>query len=285
MEINPEYLAWLEQHGDSLLKNDPRFPRMQPNPEYQRWLAEQERARQEQENEQVTGDLPPVQTGPPVTRTRPNLEQDLAQEEPANLNRPQKDIIIDLAYTATGYYGDLNYSDQGLIGSDFINFYPGLTASLRRDAPRLVLPSFHIGYGRFVAQNPNLTPVSVQVNEIDTLIMPNTYSETDLIHGDFILMFNPVMGNSVIKPYFGLGVGGMAFYPKAKDGILLFRKFSTRAPQERTYGTLAVTVPITAGLHYNINRSLSVHFGYLYRFTSTDYLDNIGMLGGHEGND
>lgn len=283
METNPEYLAWLERYGDSLSQDD-RYPRMQPNPEYLKWLAQQEE--QEREIEQLAGtsELPPVQYMPP-TISEEEQQARLEAEAAANPNRPNKDIILGLAYTATAYYGDLNYSEDGLLGSEFVNFYPGLTLTLRRDAPRLVLPSFNIGYGRFVAQNPDLEPVIYRFNEQDTLIMPNTYAETDLIHGEVILLINPIRRRARVKPYLGIGIGATAFYPKAKDGILLFRKFSTRAPEERTYGTLAVTVPLSAGVYFNINQSLSVHVGYLYRFTSSDYLDNIGLLGQHPGND
>lgn len=282
METNPEYLAWLARYGDTLTRKDPRFPRMQPNPEYQAWLEQQE---QDRLAETIVAEvLPPVQTMPPMVPKR-NTPEAIEAEALANPNRPNKDILLGLAYTATAYYGDLNYAEGGLLQSDFINFYPGMTLTLRRDAPRLILPSFNLGYGRFVAQNPDLRPVLYQFNEVDTLIMPNTYAETDLIHGEFILMVNPIRRVARVKPYLGIGVGGTAFYPKAKDGILLFRKFSTRAPEERTYGTLAVTVPMAAGVYLNINRSLSAHFGYLYRFTSSDYLDNIGLLGQHPGND
>lgn len=286
MSTNPEYLEWFALHSDSIDARDSRFPRMQPNPEYLKWLAQREQDSLNRVSlaSRATTPTPaprPVVVNPeaPVSSEASNTNTEVQP------NRPQKDIILGIAYTATGYYGDLNYSEQGILQSSFVNFQPGLTATLRRDASRLILPSFHLGYGRFVAQNPDLQPVAYTINERDTLIMPNTYAETDIIHGEFILMINPIQGPSAFKPYLGVGLGGLAFYPKAQDGILLFRKFSTRAPEERSYGTLALTVPVTAGMYFNLNRKLSLHLGYVYRLTTTDYLDNIGLLGRQEGND
>ncbi|MEL7530599.1 MAG: hypothetical protein AAFN10_04790 [Bacteroidota bacterium] len=284
MSTNPEYLEWFAIYGDSIDARDPRFPRMQPNPEYLKWLAQRE---QDSLNRTTLASraTTPAQTSRPIAanpESQADSDGSAPNEQP---NRPQKDIILGIAYTATGYYGDLNFSEQGIFQSSFVNFQPGLTATLRRDAARLILPSFHLGYGRFVAQNPDLQPVPYTINERDTLIMPNTYAETDIIHGEFILMINPIQGNAPFKPYLGVGLGGLAFYPKAQDGILLFRKFSTRAPEERSYGTLALTVPVTAGMYFNLNRKLSLHLGYVYRLTTTDYLDNIGLLGRQAGND
>lgn len=279
MSTNPEYLEWFALYGDSIDSRDPRFPRMQPNPEYLKWLAQRENDSIRQQTASIA-DATAASTRTPITNT---TESNIGEE--VQPNRPEKDIILGIAYTATGYYGDLNFSEQGIFQSSFVNFQPGLTATLRRDAPRLILPSFHLGYGRFVAQNPDLQPVPYTINERDTLIMPNTYAETDIIHGEFILMINPIQQPRTFKPYLGVGIGGLAFYPKAQDGILLFRKFSTRAPEERSYGTLALTVPVTAGMYFNLNRKLSLHLGYVYRLTTTDYLDNIGLLGRQEGND
>ena len=98
----------------------------------------------------------------------------------------------------------------------------------------------------------------------DTTILPNSYAETDLIQGDFILLVNPIRQEATIKPFFGFGVGAMAFYPKAKDGILLFRKRSTRAPQEASYGTLAVNFPLLVGVDYHLSRKLSLSLSYLF---------------------
>ncbi len=162
MSTNPEYLEWFAIHGDSIDARDPRFPRMQPNPEYLKWLAQREQDSLNRTSLASRATPPPAPTpiavNPEVPESNENSNSEVSnvEEQP---NRPQKDIILGIAYTATGYYGDLNYSEQGIFQSSFVNFQPGLTATLRRDASRLILPSFHLGYGRFVAQNPDLQPV------------------------------------------------------------------------------------------------------------------------------
>ena len=268
MPQNPEYKEWLSWYRDSL-KKDPHLPYMQPNPEYFKWLAERDSLKN---------------TDP---RKAPSLavDPDAPELTPYQINRPKRDIVLGLAFTGTGYYGDLNYSPNGLFDAEFFSFHPGFMMSLRRDAPKWILPSFSIGYGKFVAQNGDLPPTTLSINDVDTTIQANTFAETDLIHGDFQLTINLLRKASIVRPYLAFGIGGMAFFPRAQDGVLLFRKRSTRAPNEPLYGTLTLSFPFSTGVDITLHRTLSMQVGYTYRLSNTDYLDNIGLLGRQAGND
>ncbi|MEM6803915.1 MAG: hypothetical protein AAF696_21095, partial [Bacteroidota bacterium] len=88
-----------------------------------------------------------------------------------------------------------------------------------------------------------------------------------------------------IKPYFEGGIGGQSFFPRAQDGILLFRKRSTRAPDELEYGSFMLYFPLSVGLDYQISTSLNLQLAYTFKTLGSDYIDNIGNLGDKIGND
>lgn len=246
---------------DLQAQESPNNP-MGPNPEYLLWHKTQKEKRNVKKS---------------TPRERP--------QQPPIVSRPKRDILIGIAVTGNGYYGDLNVADGGIFNSDFLAFNPGIDLSLGRDAERWILPEFHVGYGKFVSQNSDIRPVLVEQADHDTLIRPNSYAETTFLYGDFNLRINLIKRWNLFRPYVSAGIGGLAFFPRAKDGVLLFRKRSTRAPGEPNYGTLSASFPVSAGVDLHLSRFLSVNMAYVYRFNSTDYLDNIGQLGTLDGND
>lgn len=197
------------------------------------------------------------------------------------------DLVLGLSITGNGYYGDLNYTPEGLMKSDYFSFYPGLNLQMSKAKNQRMLPMFNAGYGKFVAQNPELPAVSVLTGDPPTpqLITPNRYAETSFIYADFGYRIQLIRQFSRLSPYVGLGLGGLAYFPRSKEGELLSRSRSTRAPSEASYGTLSLSTPMTLGMDLNLSRKLSVNIAYVYRLNSTDYLDNIAELGRQAGND
>ncbi|MEM6264169.1 MAG: hypothetical protein AAGI38_16760 [Bacteroidota bacterium] len=198
---------------------------------------------------------------------------------------PQKDVILGMAITGTGFYGDLNYSSAGIAESDFFTFYPGFNLNLRADAAKRLLPKLNLGYAQFVSQNPDLPPAPVAIGGSDTLIQPNTFSETVIVYGDVGFHINLIRRYAMFKPFLGISIGGMTFSPRGEDGNPLIRRRSTRAPSERDYPAISYQLPLTAGLDVNLGSRLGLNLAYTYRLVGTDYLDNIALLGKQEGND
>ncbi len=84
-------------------------------------------------------------------------------------------------------------------------------------------------------------------------------------------------------PYVSLGVGVMSFDPYAYlyDEKYFLRPLGTEGqgsslyPDKQPYSTMALCIPATVGFKYSINESLNVFAEAGYRFTNTDYLDDV----------
>jgi hypothetical protein len=189
--------------------------------------------------------------------------------------------------TATGYYGDLNYNSEGIFNSNFFSFYPGFNLAFRSGAPRRLNLQFELGYGKIVGQNPDLQAVTLEMGEgfPSIKVQPNKYTETFMVQNNLGFRINLIRQPKVVKPFLGIGIGILAFFPQSETGIPLVRKVSTRAPSEDLYNTITYQFPLTAGIEFNLDERLGLNFAYTYRATGSDYIDNIGRLGALEGND
>ncbi len=213
----------------------------------------------------------------------------LAGQSPQTPDSAEKanDWVLGLSMTATGYYGDLNYNEEGILNSNFFSFYPGFNLSFRSGAPRRLNLQFELGYGKIVGQNPDIPAVKFDLGDgfPPLIIQPNRYTETFMVHNNLGFRINLIRQPKRLKPFLGVGFGILAFFPQSETGIPLVRKVSTRAPSEDIYNTITYQMPLTVGIEYNLDDRLGLHFSYTYRKTGTDYIDNIGHLGGFEGND
>ncbi|MEM6807168.1 MAG: hypothetical protein AAF696_37545, partial [Bacteroidota bacterium] len=75
------------------------------------------------------------------------------------------------------------------------------------------------------------------------------------------------------------------FNPEDLEGNFLIENIFTRLPEEDTYLSLVAQFPLQAGVQLKVNPNLSIGLSALYRFVSSDYLDNISLLGPRSGND
>lgn len=208
-------------------------------------------------------------------------------QQVADSSSKANDWVLGLSMTATGYYGDLNYNSKGLLNSDFFSFYPGFNLSFRSGAPKRLNLQFELGYGKIVGQNPDLQASIIDIGDgfPAIKIQPNKYTETFMVHNNLGFRINLIRQPKVVRPFLGIGIGILAFFPQSETGIPLVRKVSTRAPSEDLYNTITYQVPLTAGVEFNLDERLGINFAYTYRMTGTDYIDNIGRLGALEGND
>ena len=94
--------------------------------------------------------------------------------------------------------------------------------------------------------------------------------------------FMPGVEGYNYTPYVSLGVGVFSFDPYAYLGGQKYflrplgtegqgRDSSAPAP----YGTMAIAFPLTVGFKYAINSDINVFAEVGYRFTNTDYLDDV----------
>lgn len=102
------------------------------------------------------------------------------------------------------------------------------------------------------------------------------------LHGDFnFFRFIPTDYNYAFTPYASIGIGIFNYDPYAMlDGEKyylrpLHTEGQTFYQNRKTYGTMALCFPISFGLKYAVTDKMNVSFEVGYRFTSTDYLDDV----------
>jgi hypothetical protein len=185
---------------------------------------------------------------------------------------PGNGIRIGLGIFGVNYIGDFTEKDPY-----FFRIHPGGNLSIQGDGPGRLQLQANLGYGFFSEQLDNRRfdpPEGVK---------PNSFVTTTFFATDLRMKFR-FFRKKNIQPYVQAGAGLLVFSPKDEKGRFLSEAFVTRA-QGETYGTFTPQFPVAFGIQGRINSSLSIGIDYSYRFTSTDYLDNIGQLGFRKGND
>ena len=105
--------------------------------------------------------------------------------------------------------------------------------------------------------------------------------------GDFnFFEFHPGFEGYRFTPYLGLGVGVFSFDPYAylSGEKYLLRTLGTEGqgsslyPELQPYNPIAISIPFTIGAKYALNARTNVFAELTYRFTNTDYLDDVSGL-------
>lgn len=104
------------------------------------------------------------------------------------------------------------------------------------------------------------------------------------LQGDFNF-FKFVPGNADFRytPYITLGAGVFSYDPYAyyQGQKVFLRPLGTEGqgtaayPDRKPYGTMAVCFPLGIGIKYNLNPKMNIGFEIVYRFTTTDYIDDV----------
>ena len=104
------------------------------------------------------------------------------------------------------------------------------------------------------------------------------------LQGDFnFLKFIPGSDYNRFTPYitFGLGIFNYDPYAYYEGQKVFLRSLGTEGqgsaayPDRKPYGSMAVCFPLGVGVKYSLNRRMNLGFEVLYRFTTTDYLDDV----------
>lgn len=174
---------------------------------------------------------------------------------------------------AAHYFGDLN-----------------TRASLSRAKPAVGL-FFRKQFGNYVGLR--IAGHYAQVGFSDTY-SKNEYQKTRnlsfnsniweiTLQGDFnFFKFVPSDPDHLYTPYVTLGAGIFSYDPYALlDGKKVFlRPLGTEGQNvgylgRKQYSTMAVCIPFGVGLKYNVTPKLNMNIEVGYRFTTTDYLDDV----------
>lgn len=104
------------------------------------------------------------------------------------------------------------------------------------------------------------------------------------VSGEFnFFLFNPQFEEHSFTPYVGLGVSVFNFDPYAflNDTKYFLRPLGTEGqgsalyPDRKIYSPMALAFPITLGYKHAINARTNIFGEITYRFTNTDYLDDV----------
>jgi hypothetical protein len=102
--------------------------------------------------------------------------------------------------------------------------------------------------------------------------------------GDFnFFRFIPGDGNHRSTPYLTFGIGMFSFDPYAYLGGQKYylRELGTEGqgspayPDRKPYNNIAAYIPLGVGYKYNLNPKMNIGIEIVYRFTTTDYLDDV----------
>jgi len=104
------------------------------------------------------------------------------------------------------------------------------------------------------------------------------------LQGDFnFFKFVPGDARFRFTPYVTFGVGVFSYDPYAyyQGQKIYLRQLGTEGqglsgfPDRRPYGTMAVCFPLGVGIKYNLNPKMNLGFEVTYRFTTSDYVDDV----------
>jgi Domain of unknown function (DUF6089) len=104
------------------------------------------------------------------------------------------------------------------------------------------------------------------------------------VQGDFnFFKFDPTDSRYRFTPYITLGVGAFSYNPYVfyQGQKVYLRSLGTEGqgsaayPDRKPYGTMAVCFPFGVGVKYNFNARMNIALEIVYRFTTTDYLDDV----------
>jgi len=183
-----------------------------------------------------------------------------------------------LAIGASHYYGDLNTTasfrrpkfSAGIFYTKHFSNYIGL---------KIAGNFAQVGYSDSYSSN--------EAQRIRNLSFNSNIWELSL-HGQFnFFKFYPGIQGYNFTPYVSLGVGIFSYDPYAylttngQTNKYFLRSLGTEGqgdtayPDRKPYAPMAICFPMSVGFKYNISPTLNIFAEVGYRFTNTDYLDDV----------
>jgi hypothetical protein len=208
-------------------------------------------------------------------------------------------VILVFGYTAS--FAQFRNIDQSTVQEGEIGFSAGaahyfgdLNPKLRVNRPKIALGVFfRKQFGNYVALRVNAHFAQLGYSDIynsynqfmhERNLSFNTNIWELSLQGDFnFFKFVPGDIDHAFTPYLTLGIGTFYYNPYAyyQGQKVYLRALGTEGqgsaayPNRKPYGDMAVCFPIGVGIKYNINPRMNLGFEIVYRFTTTDYIDDV----------
>ncbi len=181
------------------------------------------------------------------------------------------------------------------ISAGAAHYFGDLNTNARLNRPKIALGAFfRKQFGNYVALR--VSGHYAQLGYSDVYNTKNAYQlrrnlsfNTNVwelaLQGDFnFLRFEPGTLDYAFTPYITFGVGAFSYDPYAyyQGQKVFLRPLGTEGQgyggayaDRKPYGAMALCVPLGVGVKYNVTEKVNVGFEVVYRFTGTDYLDDV----------
>ncbi|MEO6149496.1 MAG: DUF6089 family protein [Mucilaginibacter sp.] len=179
---------------------------------------------------------------------------------------------IGLSGGGAGYMGDLNqHNPLQLSGGSFGGF-------VKRNLNGYLSIKGALTYGRIGAADSNSNSRQFRDRNLSFF---NKIKEASLI-GEFNFMhYIPDAGRNKWTPFIYAGVGVAAYAPRTiyRDNVYGLRQLRTEGQAKgKEYAETLIAIPYGAGIKYNIGGKFTLIADLGYRYTTTDYLDDVSGL-------
>jgi Domain of unknown function (DUF6089) len=172
------------------------------------------------------------------------------------------------------------------------HYFGDLNTNAHLNRPKIAMGAFfRKQFGNYVALRVSAHYAQLGYSDVyntknDYQLRRNLSFNTNLwelaLQGDFnFFKFEPGTLDYAFTPYVTFGVGAFSYDPYAyyQGQKIYLRPLGTEGQgypgYGKPYGTMALCIPFGVGVKYNINEKVNIGFEVVYRFTNTDYLDDV----------
>jgi hypothetical protein len=195
---------------------------------------------------------------------------------------------------ASAQYESIVQEGEFGLSAGAAHYFGDLNTNARVNRPKLALGAFfRKQFGNYVALRVGAHFAELGYSDIYN--KDNEYQQrrnlsfnTNIweltVQGDFnFFKFVPGDPDYRFTPYITFGLGAFSYDPYAYyQGQKVFLRplgtegqGTTAYPDRKPYGTMALCIPFGVGVKYNRNDRTNIGFEIVYRFTNTDYLDDV----------
>ncbi len=213
----------------------------------------------------------------------------------------KKIITITLIFTVlTGCFSQLNAQESVVqegefgIGLGGSHYFGDLNTRASLNRPKLAASVFfRKNLGNYIAVRLGASfaqlGYSDKYNDFNKQMFSRNLSFNSKVwelslQGDFnFFRFMPGEPDYSFTPYITFGAGIFTYDPYAylRGEKILLRPLNTEGqgstlyPDRKPYSSMAISIPFGGGVKYAFNDRFNIAFEVLYRFTNTDYLDDV----------
>jgi hypothetical protein len=202
-------------------------------------------------------------------------------------------LVVAGKRTSAQYESIVQEGEFGL-SAGAAHYFGDLNTNAKINRPKLALGAFfRKQFGNYIALR--VAAHFAQLGYSDIYNKDNEYQQRRnlsfnsniwelAVQGDFnFFKFVPGDPYNRFTPYVTLGIGAFSYDPYAyyQGQKVFLRPLGTEGqgtaayPDRKAYGTMALCFPFGVGVKYNWNDRTNIGFEIVYRWTNTDYLDDV----------